>query len=161
MAQIRVGPLVGPLARVAVTDAQRPDGARENQAFDARGRSRVEHVAGAPDVDLVEVAGVAGPEPVEGRDVEHGPASGQGSADAGRVAQVAGPPLDAESLEVAGVGVRLHHRRDPVSGRDEGPGHGRTDEPVGAGHEDPVISSFHATSLARRLPWPKTVREPN
>ena len=76
VAHVGERPLVRGRAPVGhVLEPECADGARVDEPLDAGLGGRAQHVASPPDVDGVERRRVAGPEAVQRRDVEHGPAA--------------------------------------------------------------------------------------
>ena len=94
-------------------EPERADRAGVDQPLDARFIGRAEHVPRSLDVDGVEGLGVPGPEAVQRRHVEDGPATADRALHALTAAQVADDLLHVEPFEVRGVGARLDQRDRP------------------------------------------------
>jgi hypothetical protein len=91
------------------------------------------HIARTADIGGKNLAAVACPQPVIGRDVKHIPDAMHRPPDGIGVADIAIDELQIEAVEVeagtAGPGQRPHLE----SGPDQRPRHGRPDEPGGSG----------------------------
>ena len=107
--------LVGRLGPQHVVEPEGPDSARVDETLDPGLRGRPEDVLGPAHVDVVEGAGVAGPEAVQGGDVEDGTTADDRLPDVVRIPQVADHLRDVEAVEVPRVGAALDQRDESWS----------------------------------------------
>ncbi len=108
--------------------ADRSDGAAIDRALDAGRAGCFEKVACAGHVDVVEDRRVLRPEGVVGRHVVELAAAGQGCAQRGRIAQVAGDLFNRQPLQILQVGPGPGEHADIGAGTDERTGHRPSDK---------------------------------
>ena len=132
--------LVGGLAAAGAVEPDRPDRARVDDPLAAGVGDRIEHVAGAADVDVVEDGRVRRPEAVDGGGVEEEPATLGRGAHALGVPDVDGAPFDVDVVEVPLVAAGLDERDDGRAPGEQRSGDGRADEAGRAGDDDPIAA---------------------
>ena len=137
-------------------DREHPDRGGVHQPLAPGGPGRPEHVERSAHVHVVEDARVAGPEPVDGREVEDEAGARAGGPDGGGVPDVGHYPLGVHRVEVAAVSPRFDDGDDARAPFSQRPGDRRPYEPRGPGddHSVPWLDPRAGTHMSLRMGLP-------
>src|SRR6185437_15274845 len=134
--------------RAVVTQAQRGDAGGMHDAPHATMLRRQQHVVGAADIGVANLARIAGPQPVIGGDVEQALAILQRRFERRRIQQIAANDLDIQAVEICDVARSAHQRPYRVAVAQQRAYHGRADESVGAADQDAAAHAASAAAVA-------------